>query len=146
MNKSLLVCAAAVMISALTASRAAEPAKGAMINLSCLEALVTIDQAGLSGVFSFIAEKDSAAAFADLVVHNGKALKRYVGKLEKDFKGAGGVTGWDHDVLVFALQLYSSPLAETLEKPHAKLMTKMTDMSMAPTMSLEQVTARRKKS
>jgi len=132
-----------------TAVRAAAPAldasSGGVLNLNCIEALASIGEPKLAGVFSFIAEKDSPAAFADLVAHDGKALKKYVVKVEQDFKASGGVTEWDHEVLMFVLSLYSGPLGQTLEKPAAKVLPRLNELSLAPKLTLEQVTARRKK-
>ena len=140
---------------AVGAVGAEPPARGAtrpeavaaqgVINLSCMEALVAIDEPGLAGVFSFIPEKDSPAAFADLVAHRGKALKKYAAKLEADFKAAGGITPWDHETALFVVALFSGPLAATLEQPSAKLQAKLAELSLAPALSLEQVAARRKK-
>ena len=115
------------------------------MNLSCIEALAAIGQPSLAGVFSFIFEKDSSAAFADLTVHDSKALKRYVEKVGQDFKAAGGVTTWDHEALMSVLALYAGPLAATLEKPSAKVLTRINELSLAPKLSLEQVAARRRK-
>ncbi|MCX5797229.1 MAG: hypothetical protein NTY77_17195 [Elusimicrobia bacterium] len=138
-----------ILAAALAAGAAAAPQPGpdagGLLNLSCIEALAAVRQPNLAGVFSFISEKDSPAAFADLVAHDGKALKRYVEKVGRDFEAAGGVTTWDHEALLFALALYSGPLAATFEKPSAKLMARISELSLSPTLSLEQVTARRKK-
>ena len=111
--------AVAVLAAAQTAG-AIEPPQGAqLLNLGCVEALAAIGQADLAGVFSFIAEKDAPAAFADLLVHNKKALKKFLAKVEKDLKSASGVAVWDHEALQLAVSIYGSPLAETLEKPSA---------------------------
>lgn len=148
MRSAILAVALAVGAAGAAPVRGAErpdAVRGGLINLSCLEALVAINQPGLAGVFSFITEKDSPAAFADLVAHQGKSLKKYVAKLDQDLKAAGGITTWDHEAIVFALALFSGPLAQTLEKPPQKLVSKMTELSLAPTLALEAVTARRKK-
>lgn len=117
-----------------------------MLNLSCLAALTAVGHAGdLGGVFSFITEKDSSAAFADFVVHSKPAMKKYLAKLDADFKDAGGVTSWDHEVVMRILEIYDSPLAETLDPLPPAASKKLSDMSAAPTMMLEEITARRKK-
>ena len=110
---------AAALAAGAAAAAAPDPTPGGVLNLSCMEALAAIGQPHLAGVFSFISEKDSPAAFADLIAHDGKALKRYVEKVDQDFKAAGGITTWDHEALMFALALYSGPLASTFEKPSA---------------------------
>jgi hypothetical protein len=132
-----------ILAAALAVGAAASP--GGVLNLSCLEAIAAIDQPNLAGVFSFISEKDSPAAFAELIAHDGKALKKYVGKVDRDFKAAAGVTTWDHEALAFALALYMGPLASTFDKPSGKLLAQIDQLGHAPTLSLAQVTARRKK-
>ncbi|MBI4376597.1 MAG: hypothetical protein HY549_09135 [Elusimicrobia bacterium] len=117
---------------------------GQMIPLSCMEALVEVGYQRFAGVFSFIAEKDNPAAFADLITHDKGALKKYLAKVEKDFKVASGVSPWDHEVLQFAATLYNSPLAQTLEKPGDKLLFKLVELSRAPVVPLEDITSKRR--
>lgn len=119
------------------------PAAG-VLNLSCMEALVAIEHPDLAGVFSFISEKDTSAALADYLSHNKVAMRRYVEKLEADLKAAAGVTAWDHDVIMRVLDLYASPLAETLQKLPESSKKRLMELSAAPTMSLEDIAARRK--
>jgi len=139
------VRAGAAVPSLGAASASAAPVQGGIINLSCMEALVAVEQARLAGVFSFIPEKDSPAAFGDLVAHDGKALKRYADKLDQDFKAGAGITAWDHEAVVFTLSLFSSPLAQTLDLPAPKLQARLTALSLAPTVPLGAIVARRKK-
>jgi hypothetical protein len=138
-----LVVSAAFAASPAPAGEAVPRAAG-MINLSCVEALVSIDEQRLAGVFSFISEKDEPAAFADLIVHNKKSLKKFLGKLADDRKAANGISSWDHDALQFALAIYDSPLAATVEAP-GKLKDEMQAFLAAPALKLEQVTAARRK-
>ena len=116
-----------------------------MINLSCVEALVAIGESKLAGVFSFVPDKDSPGAFADLIVHDKKALKKYINKLERDLKDAGGIATWDSQAVKFAMAIYGSPLAETIEKP-GNLLARLEALSRAQTMSLQDLTARRRRS
>ncbi len=115
-----------------------------MINLSCLEALVAVGQPNLAGVFSFISEKDGPAAFADLLVHDKKAMKKFLAKAEKDFKSADGISSWDHEAVMAAVSIYGSPLAETLEKPASGTMSRLVALSAAPSLKLEDLARRRK--
>lgn len=119
------------------------PAGAQMLNLSCVEALAAIGEPRLAGVFSFVPEKDAPQAFADLVLHDKKELKKYTAKLDKDMKD-GGVTPWDHEAVAFALQLLNSPIADTLEKPSSSARETLRLASTAPVLSLEQLTARRR--
>ncbi|MBI3551074.1 MAG: hypothetical protein HY077_01035 [Elusimicrobia bacterium] len=136
---------AALLLSARCASAADAPRPVQMINLSCVEALITIDQQGLAGVFSFIAEKDEPAAFADLIVRSHKALKKFVAKVEKDKKLASGISAWDRDALQFALGIYDSPLGATLENPGDKLKARIKELAAGPVVTLEQIAAARRK-
>ncbi|MBI5630512.1 MAG: hypothetical protein HY921_06475 [Elusimicrobia bacterium] len=142
-GRGLLAAAAFAAIGAASAGEAMPALQ--MINLSCLEALTSIDQAGLAGVFSFIAEEKTPEAFADLLVHDQKALKKFVKKVEKDFKEASAISTWDQQALQFALTVYGSPLAEALGKPAASVLAKLSDLSRAPAVSLGEMTERRRK-
>jgi len=139
-----LILAVALAAGAAAAPETA-PAQGGLLNLSCMEALAAIGQPNLAGVFSFIPEKDSPAAFADLIVHEPKSLAKFLTKLDEDFQAAGGVTEWDHEALMYALTLYSGPLGPTLPKPAPKALARINELSLAPKVSLEQLSARRKK-
>src|SRR3989338_11511467 len=137
---------APVLLAFATAGVLAEIAKPMQIlNLSCMEALVTIGQADLAGVFSFVPERDSHAALADLLVHDKSALKKFLAKAEKDYKLVTGVSVWDHDVLQFALSIYNSSLAQTLPKPGGKIIARINKLAAAPTRTLQEKTARRQK-
>jgi hypothetical protein len=140
-----LILAAVLAAGSVRGAAAPDPAPGGVLNLSCMEALAAIGQPNLAGVFSFISEKDSPAAFADMTAHDAKALKRYVAKVDKDFKAAGGVTTWDHEALMFVLALHAGPLAATFQKPSSSVVDRINALSLAPTLSLEAVAARRKK-
>ena len=114
-----------------------------MLNLSCVEALVAIGQPQLAGVFSFVPGKDGPAALADLLVHERKAFKKYTAKLKRDKKEAGGISTWDHDTVVFALQIYASPIADTIDKP-GSLRGDLEELARAPSMPLQELSARKR--
>lgn len=116
-----------------------------LLGTGCMEALIASGQADLAGIFSFISEKDSAAAFADLVVHKKDAMKKYLGRVESDLKAAGGIGVWDHEVLVLVTQFYASPLAQTVPVPAAKTTAKIGELTLAATLPLDQLSARRKR-
>ena len=115
-----------------------------MINLSCVEALAATGRTDLAGIFSFVAEKDSHAAFGDLLARDPKTMKKFLAKLDKDLRKAGGISVWDQQVLLFVGTIYASPLAETLPKPSSKVSDKIAKLSAAKTMTLEELTARRR--
>lgn len=133
-----------VLAFALSAAGSAVPAAAQVINLSCVEALVAVGHPELAGVFSFVPEIDNATAFADLLARDAAAQKKFIAKVEKDLKKARGITVWDHDVLRAMVTLYGSPLGETLHKPAPKVITRMAELVASPTITLEEMTARRK--
>lgn len=144
MTRSLLL---STLLFAPPAAAAVEAPKGPqMISLGCVEALAAIGQADrLNGIFSFIAEKDAPAAFADLLVRDSKAMKKFLAKVEKDKKEVLGVGAWDREALQFVVSIYGSPLAQTLEKPSDKTMSRLTELANSTALSLEEMTARRRK-
>jgi len=136
----------AVLVWLAGVSAAAEaPKSGQILNLSCLQALVAVDEGNLAGVFSFVPEKDSPAAFADLVVRNPKAMKKYLAMLEKDLKEVSGISAWDHEVLAFAVSVYASPLASTLEKPAPRILKRLLELNGVASLTLQEMTSRRSK-
>jgi hypothetical protein len=114
-------------------------------NPSCVEALVAIGESRLTGIFAFVSEKDSAAAFADFLMRDKSALKKFVAKDEKDLKELQGLSQWDHDVISAALAFLASPLAETVEKPAAKVVARLNELARSPVLTLEQIAAARRK-
>lgn len=131
------------MASALPAQE--PPSGGGVFNLSCMEALAAVQANWLSGVFTFVPEKDSALAFADMVVRNKAIRRKYVAKLMKDHAVARGITVWDHEVVMHILSIYSSPLAQLLEKPDPTTFDRLNMLGLAPTMTLAEMNARRPK-
>lgn len=116
-----------------------------ILDLNCIDALASVGKPELAGVFSFVPTKDTPNAFADLVARDKKALKKFVGKVERDLKASSGVTSWDHEVVLNLVSLFGSPLAPTLVDPGTKVKNRLQELALAPTLSLEEVTARRRK-
>ncbi len=143
--RRLLLAALMVAPAGAYAAEPSAPNTAQMLSLSAVEALVAIDEQRLSGVFSFVAEKDGPAAFADLIAHSKKALKKFVAKAEKDKKIAGGISSWDRDALQYALGIYDSPLASTLEPLDAKLRGEIMGLINGQVLMLEQISAARLK-
>lgn len=138
-----LVAATALIVRPARAGQDPLGGSSHMLNLSCVEALVASGHAELAGVFSFVSDKDAPAAFADLAVHDAKALKKYVAKLDADYKTSAAITEWDHSTVEMILSIYGSPLAATLSKPSSKLMSRLAELGQAPTTTLEQLTSKR---
>lgn len=141
----LILPAVAFMVASLPARAAEAPHSSQIINLSCVEALVAVDEQRLAGVFSFVNEKDGPAAFADLIAHNRKELKKFVAKVEKDKKVASGISAWDRDALQFALGIYGSPLGSSLEPLDEKVKSEILGLASGPVVTLEQISAARRK-
>ena len=125
------------------AAPAAEPT--GMISFSLIEALAAIHQPELAGVFSFVSERNAPFAFADFLARDKKAMKLYLNKLDADFKAAAGLTEWDHEVCASLINLYSSPLPPGFERADEKRMKQINDCMLAPTTTLEDIVARRRK-
>lgn len=133
------------LVLALALAAAAPAAANQILSLSCVEALVSIGRPELAGVFSFVPEKDAPSAFADLTARDKKTLKKYIAKLESDFKLAQSLTNWDHEAVTALVVLYGSPLAETLpSKAKPEQIQRLAQLAGAPTIPLEQMTARRR--
>jgi len=137
------LAAALLIATLLSPALARAQASAQMINLSCLEALTAIGQGRLTGVFSFVAEKDSVAAFSDMIARDKKALKKFVEKVEADKKQAGAISEWDGGVLKFTLSLFDSPLATTLDNPGKGTLARMAELSQTPMISLSELSSRR---
>ncbi len=137
----------AVLIAALFASTTlpASAQRSQVMDLSIMEALVAVGHADMAGIFSFISEKDSAPAFADFLLRNEKSRKKYIAKVDKDVKKAGGLTAWDHAVLQDVVSVYGSPMGKTLpNKASAKEILHMVNLAGTPTLSLDQISAKRR--
>lgn len=140
-----LLLALALPAAAAPAAQVPPPDAAGMVNLSLVDALSAIKEPQLAGIFSFIPEKYSTFAFADLMARDKKALKRFLGKLSADLKAANGLTVWDHEVCATLVNLYSSPLSASFEKPDAKLMNRINECVLAATVPLSEIVDRRKK-
>ncbi|MFI5360737.1 MAG: hypothetical protein ACHQ49_02105 [Elusimicrobiota bacterium] len=130
--------AAAAKAPAALSGAGCEPT--GMISLSLIEALTALRQPELAGIFSFVAEKNAPFAFASLVARDKKAMKLYLNKLDGDFKTAAGLTEWDHEVCASLITLYSSQLSAD-----PKILKRINDCMLAPTVSLEELVLRRKR-
>ncbi len=114
------------------------PRQGRVLNLECVETLIGIGERELAGVFSFIADGDSAPAFADLLVHKKKDLKRFVERERKILKKSGAIPHWDHDAAGYVLAIFSNPPADAPEPPSKGIIKKLTAIYAAPTASTTQ--------
>jgi hypothetical protein len=142
--------ASPALAGAPAAARAAKPAAAVpeatgMISFSLVEALASIHQPQLAGIFSFVEEKNAPFAFADFIARDKKSMKLYLNKLDADVEAAGGLTEWDHEVCASLINLYGSPMAATFGVPDAKRMKQINDAMLSRIISLEEIVAKRKK-
>ena len=154
MNRSLaLAVLLAVAAPSFGATAAAPVPKGpptasagpAVVNLSLIEAVASIDMPQITGLFAFIAEEDASFAFADLIARDPKAMKKYLKKLEADRKAASGLTSWDHEVCATLVNLYASSMGATLGRPSDKNMSFINECVLAPVVPLSDIVSRRKR-
>lgn len=140
-----LLLALALPVFAATPIEVPPPDSGGVVDLSLVEALAAIKQPELAGVFSFVPDKYSSFAFADLMARDKKSLKRFLGKLKADRKAAGGLTAWDHAVCATLVNLYASPLSVSFVKPDHKRMSAINECVLSPVVELSEIVAKRKR-
>lgn len=148
-----LIAIAVPAFSGLAAAPVREPitpptrseTRSVMIGLSLVEALTAIKAPALAGVFSFVAESDSATAFADYLIRDMKAMKRYTDKLDADQKVAQGLTAWDHEVCANLINFYGSKAGGMFGRPDEKRMSKINQCVLSRVLELETIVGARKK-
>ncbi len=136
----LAACLLASPLLAATASRAQDILSGSLV-----EALTAVGKPELSGVFTYVGEKNAPRAFADLIARDAKAMKRYTGKLTDDQKAAGGLTAWDHEVCATLVNHYAGVEVPGIKKPDAKRLKALNVCVLSPIMELADIVARRGK-
>ncbi|MHB2025595.1 MAG: hypothetical protein ACYCPQ_02980 [Elusimicrobiota bacterium] len=140
-NQAFLIVFALALASGAAPAQNLPPAH--ILDLNCMEALAAAGRPELAGIFAYVPDADTSAAFADLIVHDHAALRRFMIRLEKDAKDVSGISSWDHDAVAYALSIYASPAAATVKKPSSADLSRLKALLTAPTMSLEEMTARR---
>ncbi len=140
-----IIRTALLALAPMMAGATEVPRPPQMIDLSCMEALVATGRQELAGVFSFVSEKDGPAAFADLIVHNKKAMTKFIAKVQKDLKVASGISAWDRDALQFAIAIYESPLGATLKPLGEVELAQLRLLAGSPILSLEQISSARRR-
>ncbi|MBI3288394.1 MAG: hypothetical protein HYZ74_02610 [Elusimicrobia bacterium] len=132
----------AVLLALAPAAPAAEPS-GNLLGGSLVEALAAIQKPELSGVFTYVGEKNTPRAFADLIARDPKAMKRYLEKIKNDMKVAEGATAWDHEVCATLVTYYNGPAIAGLKRPDAKRMKILNAGVLAPVKELQEIVSRR---
>lgn len=140
---------AAGLLAAMAAGAAAQPpvpgtAQGGVVNLSLVEALVAVDAQDLAGVFSFIPEDQAPMALADYLMHDRKALKRFVRKGEADLKRSQGINEWDKKVLLYLVGMDSQALLPLgIERIPPSWRARVNALSLAPALPLNIIVQQR---
>lgn len=141
MRKLLLAAAVlAAPLFAVTAARAQEILAGPLI-----EALAVVKKAELSGVFTYIGDKNGPSAFADLIARDPKAMKRYSAKLKTDMKAVGGLTAWDHQVCATLVNAYAGVPMPGIKRPGVKQIKVFNDCVLSTVMELSEIVTKRNK-
>lgn len=137
--------------AALTAAIAAAPAlpktasaQTQIINLSLVEALVAVGAPDLAGIFAFIPDNQSAMAMADYLMRNGRALKRFIKKGEKDYKDVQGINDWDRQVYLYLINMQgaTAALSGTEVIPRG-WMSRIHTLSLVPAYPLQMMVQKR---
>jgi hypothetical protein len=146
------------LAAALLAASAAKPAfaqrapsgvtpprmsQGAVLNLSLIEALVAVRQQRLSGVFAFVPEDRTGLAFANYMMYDHKALKRYLKYARKIFDKAGAISHWDKRVMLLLVgmvnQAQRPPGVEAVGK---KQVSQISELALVPGVPVEELRTR----
>ena len=140
----------ALLIALLAAAPAVARAQGAvptssqMVSLSLVDTLVSIDEADLAGLFAFIPGPQAPMALAHYLMKNRAALKRFLKKVEKDFKKAKAINEWDKDVLLYLVGLNSaSRLPFGMERLPKKLTGRVNELALKPALPLGMIQQRK---
>ena len=125
---------------AATAARAQVILSGSLI-----EALMAIGKPELGGVFTYVGEKNSPSAFADLIARDVKSMKRYTSKLGDDRKAAGGLTAWDHQVCATLVNYYAGAAMPGIKKTDAKRLKELNACVLSSVVELQDIVSKRNK-
>ena len=115
-----------------------------MLDLSLLEALVSVGASDLGGLFGYMPEQAMAPAFSDYLMHSSSALKRFMKKANRDIKETGGINGWDRQVFMYVMQLNGLPaLPPGMRKLSKSVEYDISGFVLARPLSLQQMAAAR---
>ena len=146
MKKTTLLVAGLLGLAVQAGAQSPQvPTQQQIINLSLIEALVAIDATKLSGVFAFVPREQSSMAMADYLMHDRKALKKFVKKGERDFKQVQGINEWDREVYLYLVGINSGRfLPAGVERVPKKWLKRIHRMSLARPLPLQVIAQRRK--
>ena len=154
MRRPAWAAVAALLLGAAPLLGADSPAKAgaalpqpqqAIANLSLIDALVTVGGENLAGLFSYISETNTAPAFAGYLFRDQKALKRFLKRDEKDLKSVGGISDWNKQVYLYLVTINAMNSFAKDEMLPAKLLDRVSALSLAPALSLAELSDRRRR-
>ena len=115
-----------------------------IISLGLMDALARVDEPALAAVFAFVPEDRISLAMAYYLAQDHDVLKKFVNKVRRDFKDAGGVCEWDREVLLHLVLMDASLQPPAGFKPIPKrLMRRINELSLMQPLSLQEIVQRR---
>jgi len=147
--RALLPLLAALTLSAVPvlgqpAAPARVPATPRIIGASVLEALLTVREQRLTGVFAFVPSEHASMAMADYLMHDRRALKRFVKKDERDLEELRGIDAWDREVHLYLVGVHAQLLfPQGVKRIPEKLLQRIRRLSLSPGLSIEVMSQRR---
>jgi hypothetical protein len=110
-----------------------------------MEALATVQRPELAGLFAFIPPEAAPLAFADFLLRDQAALKRFVREAEKDAKSFGGIADWEKRTFLFLVGINASgQMAGGAAGVPRKWMSRVNELSLKPAMSYDELAQRRR--
>ncbi|OIO05216.1 MAG: hypothetical protein AUJ52_14130 [Elusimicrobia bacterium CG1_02_63_36] len=114
--------------------------QGQLLNLSLIEALATIKEEKLSGVFAFIAEADSSLAFANLLLADSKSRDRFLKACERMHTAAGAISRWDKQVILLLVGMNSQrEFPPGIQPMSEKQRTRINKLALIPGVAIEEL-------
>ena len=122
----------------------AAPSAPGIINMSLMEALVAVKHPELAGVFSYVPDAQTTVAMADFLLRDHDSLKRFLKRVDADYRSVKLVNGWDKEVCLHIVAATANrsvpPGAQELSK---RLYDVVARLSLSPGVPLEIIIQRR---
>lgn len=118
--------------------------QGALLSPTLIQALDAIKARRLLGVFSFVDPSRTNVAFANVLLYDRKALKRFVKFAKKRYKAAGAITYWEKQVLLLLVGLNEQRgLPPGVERLSGGLLEAVSEMALVPGVEEDRFRSRR---
>jgi hypothetical protein len=110
--------------------------KGLVLSETVHDALEAIGAKRLGGVFSYVGEKNLDVAFANLLMADHRALKRFMKFSSKRLKRNGSISIWEKKVMLLVVGMNDQQrLAPGTKRLSSKMMGSVSDLALAPASS-----------